>query len=113
MASLTNWSGTVQFRAARVLRPASVAELQRLVAGAARIRALGTAHSFSRIADTTGDLVSVAGLPARVQIDHAGSSVTVSAGLRYSDVVPGLNAAGLALASLASLPHISIGGAVA
>ncbi len=113
MTALTNWSGTVQFRAAQVLRPASVAELQRLVAGAARIRALGTAHSFSRIADTTGDLVSVASLPARVQIDHAGSSVAVSAGLRYSDVAPGLNAAGLALANLASLPHISIAGAVA
>jgi alditol oxidase len=113
MAQLTNWAGNVKFRAAHVRHPASIAELQRLVAGAARIRALGTAHSFSRIADTTGDLVSVASLPARVQIDEASSSVTVSAGLRYSDVAPSLNAAGLALANLASLPHISIAGAVA
>src|ERR1700689_5160776 len=100
MAQLTNWAGNVKFRAAHVRHPASIAELQRLVAGAARIRALGTAHSFSRIADTTGDLVSVASLPARMQIDHAGSSVAVSSGLRYSDVTPGLNAAGLALANL-------------
>ena len=113
MAQLTNWAGNVKFRAAHVRHPASIVELQRLVAGAARIRALGTAHSFSRIADTTGDLVSVASLPARVQIDEASSSVTVSAGLRYSDVAPSLNAAGLALANLASLPHISIAGAVA
>jgi xylitol oxidase len=113
MAPLTNWAGNVKFRAAHVQRPASVAELQRLVTRTARIRAVGTAHSFSRIADTTGDLVSAENLPTRIQIDAAGSSVTVSAGLRYSDVAPRLNAAGLALANLASLPHISIAGAVA
>jgi alditol oxidase len=113
MASLMNWAGNVQFRAATVHRPASVSELQRLVAGAGRIRALGSGHSFSRIADTAGDLVSVAGLPRRVRIDAAGSAVTVSAGLRYSDFAPELNAAGLALANMASLPHISVAGAVA
>jgi alditol oxidase len=113
MGSLVNWAGNVRFQTTTLHRPQSVAQLQRLVAGSARIRALGTAHSFSRIADTTGDLVSVASLPPVVELDIAGAAVKVSAGLRYSDIAPRLNAAGHALANLASLPHISVAGAVA
>jgi alditol oxidase len=113
MPSTTNWAGNVRFRATAVHRPTSVSELQQLVGGSPRILAIGTAHSFSRVADTTGDQVSVAGLPPVVEVDTARMRVQVSAGLRYSDIAPQLDAAGLALANLASLPHISVGGAVA
>jgi alditol oxidase len=113
MGSLANWAGNVQFRAATVHHPSSVRELQRLVATRPRIRALGTAHSFSLVADTAGDLVSLAGLPPVVDVDTTAAAVRVSAGLRYSDIAPRLHAAGLALANLASLPHISVAGAVA
>jgi alditol oxidase len=113
MGPQANWAGNVTFRAAAVHRPASVPELQRLIASSARIRALGTAHSFSLVADTDGDLVTLAGLPPAVDVDTAAAAVRVSAGLRYSDIAPRLHAAGLALANLASLPHISVAGAVA
>jgi xylitol oxidase len=108
-----NWAGNVEFRAAAVHRPVSIAEVQRLVAGSSRIRALGTGHSFSRVADTDGDLVSLAGLPPEIEINTAGLAVRVSAGLRYSDIAARLNDAGLALQNLASLPHIGVAGAVA
>ncbi|MQY30483.1 FAD-binding protein [Nocardia aurantia] len=111
--TFTNWAGNVVFGARRVHRPGSVAEVARLVAGAERVRALGTGHSFNRIADTAGDLVSVAGLPRRVEIDAARSAVTVSAGLRYGEFVRTLDEAGFALPNLGSLPHISVAGAVA
>ena len=110
---LRNWAGNVEFGAGAFHRPRTVAELQRLVAGSARVKAVGTAHSFSRVADTTGDLISVAGLPPGIYIDPASPSATVSAGLRYSDIAPPLHAAGYALANLASLPHLSVAGAVA
>jgi len=113
MPALSNWAGNVTFRARTVYRPANVTELQRLVASSGRIRALGSGHSFSLVADTVGDLVSVAGLPPRIEIDSASSRVRISAGLRYSDLAPRLHADGFALANLASLPHISVGGAVA
>jgi len=90
-----------------------VTELQRLVAGNSRVRALGTGHSFSRLADTSGDLISVAGLPPLVEIDTAGAAVTVGGGLRYSDITGPLHAAGRALRNLGSLPHISVAGACA
>ncbi len=109
----TNWAGNVAFRAARAHRPASLAELQAVVAGASRVRALGTGHSFNRIADTTEDLVSVAGLPPVVEVDSARRTARVSAGLRWGEVVGPLHDAGFALHNLGSLPHISIAGAVA
>ncbi|ROT26825.1 D-arabinono-1,4-lactone oxidase [Micromonospora sp. HM5-17] len=109
----TNWAGNITFDAARLHRPGSVADLRAMVAGSDRIRALGTGHSFNRIADTTGDLVSVAGLPPVVEIDHDRAQVTVSAGLRYGEVAARLHEAGLALHNLGSLPHISVAGAVA
>ncbi|GIG90266.1 D-arabinono-1,4-lactone oxidase [Plantactinospora endophytica] len=110
---LRNWAGNVEFRARKLHRPESVAELRALVAGSDRIRALGTGHSFNRIADTTGDLVSLAGLPPVLELDRAANTVTVSAALRYGDVVGELHQAGFALHNLGSLPHISVVGACA
>jgi xylitol oxidase len=109
----TNWAGNVTFGAAAVHRPSSVAELQNLVAGSVRARALGTGHSFNRLADTTGDLISVAGLPAVMDIDAARSTVTVAAGVRYGDLALHLDRHGYALHNLGSLPHISVAGACA
>lgn len=110
---ISNWAGNVTFTAARLHRPASVPELQALVAGADRIHALGTGHSFSRVADSPGDLVSVAGLPPVMDVDTAAGTVTVSAGLRYGELAPYLNDKGYALHNLGSLPHLSVAGACA
>jgi alditol oxidase len=110
---LTNWAGNVTFSAERFHHPASVAQLQRIVAGSERVRALGTGHSFNRIADSPGDLVSVASLPKVIQIDPGRTAVTVSAGLRYGELAGRLNEAGWALRNLGSLPHISVAGACA
>jgi alditol oxidase len=111
---MDNWAGNLTYQAARLHEPTSVAELQTIVAEAAGpVRALGTRHSFNRIADTDGDLVSVAALPRRVEVTAGGSQAVVAAGLRYGDVATALEAAGVALANLPSLPHITVAGAVA
>ncbi len=110
---LTNWAGNITFSAGRIHKPASLAELQRLVAGSGCVRALGTGHSFSPIADTPGDLVSVADLPKIMTVDADRATVTVSAGVRYGELAPHLHTAGYALRHLASLPHISVAGACA
>jgi xylitol oxidase len=110
---VTNWAGNIVFAAQRVHRPGSVNELQELLARAERVRVLGSGHSFNRMADTTGDLISLAGLPRTVEISGDRRTVRVDGGIRYGDLVPHLDAAGLALHNLASLPHISVAGAVA
>ncbi|MEU4195192.1 FAD-binding protein [Kribbella sp. NPDC026611] len=103
-----NWAGNVAF-SSELLRPESIDELQELVAAAEKVRVLGTGHSFNRIADTTGTLVTVQDLPKVVDIGERG--VTVSAGLRYGEITAALQAKDLALHNLGSLPHISVSGA--
>ncbi|TCC57437.1 FAD-binding protein [Kribbella pittospori] len=108
MTDVTNWAGNVSFASA-LQRPGSVGELQELVATSEKLRVLGTGHSFNRIADSAGTLVSVADLPQVIEVGERG--VTVSAGLRYGEITAALEAQGLALHNLGSLPHISVAGA--
>ncbi|MGW3888235.1 FAD-binding protein [Micromonospora chokoriensis] len=108
-----NWAGNVRYAARAFHRPTSTDELRRLVAGSTRLRAVGSGHSFNRFGDTDGDLVSLAGLPQTVEVDHERGQVTVSGAMRYGDLARQLHTQGYALANLASLPHISVAGAVA
>ena len=109
----TNWAGNIVYRAARVARPRTVSEAQELVAANGRVRAVGTGHSFNRIADTPGVLISLADLPSAIEIDPGRAAVTLPGGISYRELTEQLNAAGFALRSMASLPHLSVAGAVA
>jgi xylitol oxidase len=106
----TNWAGNISFGARRLHRPATVAELQAIVTAAGRIRALGTGHSFNRLADSPGDQISPLGLAPTMDI--VGSTVRVSAAVRYGELSAFLQSHGYALRNLASLPHISVAGAI-
>ena len=109
---LTNWAGNVTFNPARFHRPGSLDEVRALVAGSERVRVLGTGHSFSRIADTDGDLLSLEQLNG-CELDAQARTVTVRGRLRYGDFARALDGTGLALPNLGSLPHISVAGACA
>ncbi|MEP7055274.1 MAG: FAD-binding protein [Actinomycetota bacterium] len=109
----TNWAGNITFGAAGFHHPTTLPELQKLVAGSSDLRALGSGHSFNRIADTGGDLVSVARLPSVLDIDSQANTVTVAAGMLYGELARPLHHAGYALGNLGSLPHISVAGACA
>ncbi|MCU1569739.1 MAG: FAD-binding protein [Naasia sp.] len=113
MSAGTNWAGNYAFRAARVLRPRTVDEVQELVGGADRLRALGTRHCFNDLADSAGDLLSVEELPVEVSVDAARGVAMVSAGTPYGILGTELQRQGYALPNLASLPHISVAGAIA
>ncbi|MBD8607857.1 FAD-binding protein [Aeromicrobium sp. CFBP 8757] len=109
----TNWAGNLTYGAHTLHRPTTTDELQQVVRDATHVRAVGSRHSFNRIADTDEAQVSVADLPVTVSVDEPARVVTVSAGLRYGELVEQLDAAGWALPNLASLPHISVAGAIA
>jgi alditol oxidase len=110
---VTNWAGNVAYQAGQVHRPRSLDELRDVVAGHRQVRALGSGHSFNRIADSAGVLVSAAGLPPVMDVDPGRATVTVGAGIRYGELAQHLHTAGWALHNLASLPHISVAGACA
>jgi alditol oxidase len=107
-----NWAGTHAYRATRIHRPSTIEELQEIVARAPRIRVLGSRHSFSDVADSA-ELVSLEGLPADIVVDRQRMTVSVGAGVKYGELAETLNAEGVALHNLASLPHISVAGAIA
>ncbi|MGI8899510.1 MAG: FAD-binding protein, partial [Nocardioides sp.] len=109
----TNWAGNVVFGAAGVHSPRSVAELQALVSRGGALRPIGSRHSFNRIADTTGHLVSLTGLPPVLEVDRPSRIVRIGAGLRYGDLTDALHRASLALPNTGSLPHISVVGSCA
>lgn len=109
----TNWSGNLTFGARELHEPTSIEQLQEIVAGSPRVRPVGSRHSFNAIADTDAAQVSVAALPPVVRVDASAREVTVSAGLRYGELVQQIDREGWALHNLASLPHISVAGAIA
>lgn len=109
----STWSQTYAYTAHELIEPRSLDELRETVAGARHVRALGTRHSFSAIADSPGVLVSLGRLPADISVAPDRRSVTVGGGVRYGELARELDAQGLALANMASLPHISVAGCMA
>ena len=113
MSTERNWAGNLAFHASRVRHPESVDEVRDALADGGPVRMLGTRHSFNDIADTTGTLIALDRMPHVIEVTEARDAVRVSGGLRYGDLASQLEAQRLALANLASLPHISVAGAVA
>jgi alditol oxidase len=107
-----NWAGNYTYRAERLHRPTTPEEVQELVPAAPRIRVLGSRHSFNDLADSA-ELVSLAGLPTDLVVDRSAGTVSFGAGTTYGELAGALNDAGVALDNMASLPHISVAGAVA
>jgi alditol oxidase len=108
-----NWAQSHSFGALTVQRPADAAEVRELVLRGGPVRALGSRHSFTDLADTAGRLISLDRLATDLIIDEDALTASFSAGVRYGEVAAALHARGWALHNLASLPHISVAGAVA
>ncbi len=107
-----NWAGNYTYRAQKLHRPTTMEQVQEIVANAASVHVLGSRHSFNDIADSW-ELISLENLPADVVVDHEAQRVSFAGGVKYGNLVKTLNDEGVALHTLASLPHISVAGAVA
>ena len=109
----TNWAGNYTYSAQQVASPRNVEELCEIVAKTSYVRALGSRHSFSDLADSRGTLISQLSMSVDIEIDPDEASVRVSAGTTYGQLAETLHSQGWALGSMASLPHITVAGAVA
>ncbi|MDQ3361637.1 MAG: FAD-binding protein [Actinomycetota bacterium] len=107
-----NWAGNYTYRAEKLHRPSTIEQVQEIIANAPRVRVLGSRHSFNDIADSS-ELVTLEDMPTDVVVDHEAGTVSFNAALKYGELVETLGAEGVALHNLASLPHISVAGAVA
>jgi len=107
-----NWAGNITYSTDHVHSPANAEEVRAVVKSCSKLRALGSRHSFNRIADSTQNQVSLQHLD-QIDIDDKARTVTVGAGIKYGQLAPVIDARGFALHNLASLPHISVAGAIA
>jgi len=110
---MKNWSGTVTFQDSKTLAPKSFDELAKIVASEPKIRARGSAHCFNAMADTNSVAVTFANMPQDIVIDKDRAIVSVPAGMKYGELAVALNDRGWAIHNMASLPHISVAGAIA
>lgn len=108
---MRNWGGNIDYGDAEVRSPQSLDELAETVASATRCRALGSRHSFNRIA-AADTIIDTSQLPAVVTIAGDQRSARVSGPATYAALATALNEHGLALPNMASLPHISVAGAI-
>ncbi|MEP7289317.1 MAG: FAD-binding protein [Chloroflexota bacterium] len=92
--------------------PRTLAEVQALIARHHKLRVIGTRHSFNAIADSAEALLMLDKFPTAMSIDEDRSTVTLAASVNYGELSQFLDSRGYALHNLASLPHISVAGAV-
>lgn len=108
-----NWAGNITYHSDDLYEPSTIDELRDLIAKTNKIRAQGTSHSFNGIDNSTFGFVRLLKMNQVVSLDETNMTVTVQAGMRYGELCKFLEGKGYALHNLASLPHISIAGAIA
>jgi len=107
-----NWAGNVEYSTDRVQTFSSREQLQDFVKKENKLKVLGTRHCFNNIADSKDQFVSLKPMDNVIAIDPTKRTVTVAAGITYGQLCPYLDGKGFALHNLASLPHISVAGAL-
>lgn len=107
-----NWAGNYTYKAQELYEPTTVAEIQELVKQLDKQKALGSTHCFNNIADSPKNQISTKNLDQIVNLDEENKTLTVEAGVRYGNFAEELHRKGYALHNLASLPHISVAGAI-
>lgn len=108
---LTNWAGNVEYSTEQLYSADSLEQAKKLVRKQAKLKVLGTRHSFNKIADSKSQLLSLKAMDKVVALDRARRTVTIESGMTYGQLCPFLDSHGFALHNLASLPHISVAGA--
>ncbi|MBV9379691.1 MAG: FAD-binding protein [Streptosporangiaceae bacterium] len=111
-----NWAGTVTAAPSRWYRPASVTEISGAVKAAASAgltaRAVGSGHSFTAVAATSGVAMDLSGWTGIVAADTTTGLVTVRSGTTIRALNAALDGLGLAMANLGDIDAQTIAGAL-
>ncbi|WP_244935822.1 FAD-binding protein [Paenibacillus glycanilyticus] len=113
VAKEKNWAGNYTYNALEYLYPENVEQVREIVVRNSKLRVLGSRHSFNGIADSHASLLSLQKMNRVLELDKVNNRVKVEGGIRYGDLGEYLHQEGYALHNLASLPHITIAGAIA
>jgi xylitol oxidase len=105
--------GKRRIRHGELYKATTVEQIQQFVRKQNKLKVLGTRHCFNRIADSNNQFISVREINHVISIDPEARTATVEGGISYGELGPYLDSKGWALHDLASLPHISVAGAIA
>src|SRR5690349_2643060 len=112
----SNWSGFVKFTPQQIVRPSSLAELQRIVGDSGRkghhMRVVGSGHSFTPLVQTEDVLISLENWQGIEEIDAEKGSVKVRSGTKLQALGEALLAHGVAQENLGDIDVQSISGAI-
>jgi FAD-linked oxidoreductase len=109
-----NWSGSQECLPAARSAPATVAELQELIASAkGTVRAVGAGHSFTPLVPTDGTIVSLSRLSGLVSHDPQSLQATLWAGSRLGDLGQPLEDVGQALINMPDIDEQTLAGCLA
>src|SRR5437660_10939963 len=109
---LKNWAGNLEYSTDRLYFANSLEQVRSYVKKENKLKVLGTRHCFNNIADSKDNFLSLKPMDKVVALEPEARTVTVDAGMTYGQLCPLLHNKGFALHNLASLPHISIAGAI-
>ncbi len=109
---LQNWAGNLKYSTDRLYSANSLEQVRSYVKKQSKLKVLGTRHCFNNIADSTDNFLSLRSMVKVLALEPEAHTVTVDAGMTYGQLCPLLHNKGFALHNLASLPHISIAGAI-
>ncbi|MBK1784493.1 D-arabinono-1,4-lactone oxidase [Prauserella cavernicola] len=116
MATWTNWASIERADPERIHRPRDVAGIASAVTGAAtrgaRLRPLGSGHSFTGIAATNSEVIDLSGWTGIVSADYETGLVTVRSGTTLRALNAALDALGLAMTNLGDIDAQTIAGAI-
>lgn len=110
-----NWAGSVTARPSHIVRPTSIEEVQRVVAGARqgqRIRMAGSGHSFTPIVPSNDILLLPHVFDGGVGVDSTAMIARIPAGMVLHDVNEHLAAAGVALANMGDITAQTVAGSI-
>ncbi|GAB3273887.1 D-arabinono-1,4-lactone oxidase [Parahaliea aestuarii] len=109
-----NWSGSQHCLPQARVAPASVSELQEMVASSKGvIRPVGAGHSFSPLVPTDGTIVSLSRLSGLVDHDPASLQATVWGGTRLGDLGKPLEDVGQAMINMPDIDDQALAGCLA
>jgi len=114
--SWTNWAGNQSCRPAEIHFPTSADDVSEIVSRAAAagetVKAVGSGHSFTPAALTSGHLVDLRRMSRLIAVDREAHRVTVEGGITIDDLNNLLHGLGYALPNLGDIAYQTITGAV-
>jgi L-gulonolactone oxidase len=112
----SNWAGNQRAAAVRVTLPTTVDEVAAEIKMAAddglTVKPVGTGHSFTGAAATSGVRLDMSGLASVVSVDRERRLITVGAGMRLRELNGILASHGLAMPNLGDVDVQTISGAI-